>query len=75
MAKTANGLKLIKTYYAVAPQIVQKVDSSANAGDYYNGICATICKRLELIKQNKLHQTIDEHKKMVLSLQNEFNIA
>ena len=75
MARTADGLKLIKTYYAVAPQIVQKIDNSANAGNYYNGIYATICKCLDLINQNKFDQTVEEYKNMVLSLRNEFDIA
>lgn len=75
MANTEEGLNLIKKYYVVAPQIVQKIDSSNNKNGYYNGIYSTICKCVDLIKQNKLNETMQEYKNMVLSLQNEFSIA
>ncbi len=74
MSKTPEGVHLIKTYYAVAPQIVQKIDNSATPAHYYDNIYATICKCLQLIKQNKLDETIQEYKQMVLSLQQEFGL-
>lgn len=69
MAKTEEGLWLIKRYYATAPQIVQKIESSNNSANYYNGIYQVICKCISLIKQNKLAETMQEYKQMVLSLQ------
>ena len=67
MAKTEDGLRLVKEYYAIAPQIVEKIDASSNKACYYDGIYATICKCVALIGQNKLDETYQEYKKMVES--------
>ena len=75
MAKTEDGLRLVKEYYAIAPQIVEKIDASSNKACYYDGIYATICKCVALIGQNKLDETYQEYKKMVESLQKEFGLA
>lgn len=75
MAQTTEGLALIKQYYATAPQIVQKIDSSDDKASYYDGIYATICKCIKLIEQNDHQQAICEYKNMVLTLKKQFNIA
>ena len=75
MAKTNDGLRLIKEYYATAPQIVTEIDKSSNKAHYYDGIYAIICKCISLIKQNKLDDAVCEYSNMVLSLKKEFSIA
>ncbi len=75
MAQTSEGVNLIKTYYVVAPKIVQSIDNSPNATKYYDGIYATICNCLQLIQQNKFDQTVEEYKNMVLSLQRDFGLV
>ncbi len=75
MSKTEEGLSLIKQYYAVAPQIVEKIDASNETARYYDSIYATVCKCVELIKQDKFDETLQEYKNMVLSLQKEFGLA
>lgn len=74
MAKTAEGLALIKQYYATAPQIVQKIDASPNKASYYDSIYETICKCIQLINSNKMEDAIEQYKNMVLTLQNEFGV-
>lgn len=72
LLKTQEGVCLVKEYYAIAPQIVQKIDSSPNKNRYYDSIYATVCKCLECIRQNKPNDTIQAYKDMVVSLQKEF---
>lgn len=72
MRGTSEGEELIKEYYAIAPQIVQKIDASEQKNCAYRYIYSVVQKCVGLIKQNKNEETMDEYKNMVLTLKKQF---
>lgn len=74
MKSTDEGKKLVDEYYAVAPKIVEKIDSSDKKELYYRYIRQVIDKCVCLIKHNELERTLSEYKSMVLFLKKEADI-
>ncbi len=72
MRTTDEGAKLIKEYYEIAPQIVQKIDASEHKHCTYCYIYSVVQKCVALIKQNKNQETMNEYKNMVLTLKKQF---
>lgn len=72
MRGTSEGAELIKEYYAIAPQIVQKIDASEQKHCTYCYIYSVVQKCVGLIKQNKNEETMNEYKNMVLTLKKQF---
>ncbi len=74
MKSTEEGRKLVEEYYAVAPEIVKRIDSSDKKDSYYRYISEIINKCVSLINQKEYEKTMQEYKSMVLHLKNEFNL-
>lgn len=72
MKNSQEGKALVDEYYRIAPNIVKKIDASANKGCYYCYIYSVVEKCVGLINEGKNQETIDEYKAMVLHLKNQF---
>lgn len=69
MAKTEEGKALIEEYYAVAPAIVQKIESSNKADEYYKDIYQTVLRCIEAIRSGENETAVALYKQMVLKYQ------
>ena len=65
LSKTEYGRALIAEYYVTAPDIVTKIENSAQKSDIYNYIYDEIQKCLELIEQAKFDETTETYRTMV----------
>ena len=74
MKKTEEGAALVKEYYAVAPVIVEKINSSQDKGSYYSYIDKIINECVVLIKEGNNSVALEKYKQMVLYLKKEFDI-
>ena len=63
-----SGKKLVKEYYEVAPQIVERINTSEDVNYYYKKIYAVIEKCVSLIDEGKNEETLKEYKTMVIEL-------
>ena len=68
MASIANGQKLVKEYYAIAPKLVIKINESENEEEYYAHIYGVIQKCLTLIKGGNNEAALNEYESMVFML-------
>ena len=66
LASTEEGKALIEEYYAVAPAIVEKIEGSANADEYFKDIYQTILRCVEAIKKGENENALTLYKQMVL---------
>lgn len=71
MKSTEEGSTLVDEYYAVAPDIVEKIDASEKRGDYYDYIYNVICKCIDLIAADENEQALNEYRAMVCRLSDE----
>lgn len=56
LAKQEGGQALIDEYYAIAPEMVEKISQRADASAIYAYIYERICNCLELIKADRLDE-------------------
>lgn len=73
MKSTEEGAALVKEYYAVAPQIVEKIETSVDEKKYYDGIYSVVTNCVQLIKAGKNEETLKEYKAMVENLKKELS--
>ena len=74
MKSTEGGQKLVEEYYAVAPEIVKRINSSNKKDYYYGYINGVIDKCVKLISQNENEKTMQEYVSMVEFLRKEFSL-
>ena len=74
MKSTEGGQKLVEEYYAVAPEIVNRINSSGKKEYYYAYINGVIDKCVKLISQNENEKTMQEYVSMVEFLRKEFSL-
>ncbi len=74
MKSTEEGKKLVEEYYAVAPQIVERINSSNKKDTYYQYVNEVINKCLNLLDRNEYERTLNEYKFMVQNLRKEFSL-
>lgn len=74
MKSTEGGQKLVDEYYAVAPEIVKRINSSGKKDHYYGYINGVIDKCVKLISQNENEKTMQEYVSMVEFLRKEFSL-
>ena len=77
MSKQADGLKLIKEYYAIAPRIVDSINSLPNAIEIWNNLYSTIAECVCLIGNGKndekyLIEAFEKYKSMTLQLKQKY---
>lgn len=73
--KTAeDGEELIKEYYAIAPEIVERINSCDKKDKYYKYISETVEKCVKLIALKENERALIEYKFMVENLKKEFAI-
>ena len=71
MKSIKGGEELVKEYYEVAPKIVEVIEKSEKKNEYYSYIYTVIEKCVHLIAQGDNEKTLEEYKKMVVTLQKE----
>ena len=69
MAKTEEGKALIEEYYAIAPAIVQKIESSNKADEYYKDVYQTVLRCVQAIQKGENENAVALYKQMVLKYQ------
>lgn len=69
--KTADGDKLVKQYYEIAPEIVEKIDGSQKREFFYKYIYGVVTACVKFIKENNYKEALSEYKKMVVKLKEE----
>ena len=74
MKSVDGGEKLIKDYYAIAPKIVENINTSEHKGKYYTYINETVDKCVKLIELKENERALTEYKFMVENLKKEFCI-
>ena len=58
-------------YYEIAPQIVERINSSDKKSEFYNNIYSIIMNCIDLIKHNKNEEALDKYRDMVFKLKRE----
>ena len=66
LAKTDEGKALIDEYYAVAPKIVQKIEGSGKADEYYQDIYKTVLACISAIRAGESEKAVELYRQMVL---------
>ena len=69
LAKTEQGKALVDEYYAIAPAIVEKIDKSPSANEYYQDIYQTVLRCVDAIEKGDNETAVDLYKQMVLKYQ------
>lgn len=69
--KTADGGELVKQYYEIAPEIVEKIDGSQKREYFYKYIYGVVTACVKFIKENKYKEALSEYKKMVVKFKEE----
>lgn len=72
MRKSADGDKLIKEYYEVAPKIVECINASGKKEKNYQYISEVVDKCVKLIALQENERALTEYKFMVENLSKEF---
>ena len=65
---------LVDEYYRIAPQIVEKINQSAEKDNHYNYIFGVINRCIALIAQGKNDDAVQEYQTMVLTLKQKFDV-
>ena len=65
---------LVDEYYRIAPQIVEKINQSAEKDNHYNYIFGVINRCIALIADGKNSDAVQEYQTMVLTLKQKFNV-
>ena len=68
LKNTVEGSKLIKEYYEIAPELVNRIDNSKHMSEIYDYIYERICECVELVKSNEFERATEEYKKMTLKV-------
>ncbi len=68
LMRVSDGENLVKAYYAVAPEIVQAINESAEKNEYYAYIYTVIQKCLRYISDGNFEDALGEYKAMVNEL-------
>lgn len=73
MARQSDGMTFIKEYYAIAPKIVDSINSLPNADDIWNSLYSTIAECVCLIGNGKIDEkylveAFEKYKSMTLHL-------
>lgn len=71
LLQTESGKQLVDEYYAIAPQIVEKIDQSNNRAKYYEYIYKCIENCAILIDRKNYQEALSAYKEMVLYIKNE----
>ena len=71
LKKTADGERLIKEYYEIAPKIVESINNSGEKERYFAYIYGVITKCVALLSEGNDEQTLAEYKAMVEKLKSE----
>ena len=66
LASKEEGKALVEEYYAIAPAIVEKIEGSANADEYFKDIYKTVLRCVEAIKGGENEIAVALYKQMVL---------
>ena len=74
MKSTEDGQKLVEEYYAVAPEIVKRINSSNKKEYYYEYISGIIDNCVRLINLNEYEKTMQEYISMVEFFRKEFSL-
>ena len=69
MASTEEGKALVKEYYAIAPTIVEKIEKSPKADEYFKDIYQTILLCVDAIEKGDNETALVLYKQMVLKYQ------
>jgi len=72
MRATEEGKALVDEYYNVAPNIVEGIESSKDKDKHYQYIYSVVEKCVQLIREGKNEETLNEYRTMVLTLKNQF---
>lgn len=64
------GEEIVKSYYKVAPQIVEKINANNNKEQIYKEIYQKILKIVELVKTEANNEAVAEYVKLLLFAQN-----
>lgn len=65
MKSTKEGNALVKRYYEIAPEIVERINASDKKETYYQYIYEVIEKCVKLIELKEYERTLNEYKFMV----------
>lgn len=71
MKQLKNGQNYIDEYYEIAPQIVEKINSSNTKNEWYEYIYTVVVNCVNLIRQNKNNEALNKYREMVLKLKKE----
>lgn len=72
----AGGAELIRRYYAIAPEIVRRIDASVDPARIYRGIWDTyLAPCLAAIESGDNEACLERYQDMVLTLAQEYNVA
>lgn len=63
------GTEMVKSYYKVAPQIVERLNAREDSGVIYKEIYQKILKIVELIKASAKEDAVAEYVKLLLFAQ------
>ena len=69
-----GGAGLIKEYYSVAPNIVDRIKTSDGQDKYFKYIYGVVERCVKLISSGENERALNEYKNMVNNLRNEFNL-